>query len=411
MQGTSRGRQPIPGLISFLKQNRPPQLAAELSAIESEFSGIFLTVRHLEGLRRLNAVSRQALRGASDSQVRLIATIAEQSGDAARAIDTLAAQLAPALARNQLPAILEQLGGGLLETIGRAGVQLRPELLQRITRMSPYRATSTLLGGVTSRGTRIPGLLDDLAQRLTTVTEAERAIRAIEFPGLGAELFARWATTNLEALRRFNPTVAEGIEAIQRVRPSDAIGKIAAIHRELGGHQVALDVFESLAVVQRRYGAVPGFDRLVAGLAAGGNTTRGSLFILHVTSRRNIGTITGFEVAQEVAGLARNRVYDVVTNRISWEFKYWLGFGGRPATAAADEFARDVVLHAASGFRNLRWAISREAATQLPAIESMMRGVLSRKEVRLALRGQRISAAEAMRRLEAALQEGLIMTF
>jgi hypothetical protein len=410
MQGTRRGRQPIEGLISHLQRVRP-QLPGPLSAIESEFSGIFLTVRQLEGLSRLGATSRQALHGATDSQLRLISTIAEQSADAARAIDSLANQLAPVLARQQLPAILERFGGGLLETVGRAGVQLRPELLQRIARMSPHQATRTLLSGVSRRGTRVPGLLDDLAQRLTTLTEAERAIRAIEFPGLGAEFFARWATTNLEALRRFNPTVAEGIEAIQRVRPSDAIDKIAAIHRELGSHQVALDVFESLAVVQRRYGAVPGFDRLVAGLATGGNTTRGSLFVLHVTSRRNIGSITGFEVAQTVEGLGRRRVYDVVTGRISWEFKYWLGFGGNPAKAAADEFARDVVLHAASGFRNLRWAISRDAATQVLAIQSMMRGVLARREVREALRRQGISATEALRRLEAALQQDLILTF
>jgi hypothetical protein len=70
-----------------------------------------------------------------------------------------------------------------------------------------------------------------------------------------------------------------------------------------------------------------------------------------------------------------------------------------------------VVLHVSSGFNGLRWVVSRDALSALPAIESMMRGVLTRREVRAELAKLGISVAEANKRLAAALKGDLIQIF
>ena len=62
-------------------------------------------------------------------------------------------------------------------------------------------------------------------------------------------------------------------------------------------------------------------------------------------------------------------------------------------------------------FGYLRWVVARDALSALPAIESMMRGVLSRANVRAELAKLGISAAEAGRRLDAALKGNLITLF
>ena len=52
--------------------------------------------------------------------------------------------------------------------------------------------------------------------------------------------------------------------------------------------------------------------------------------------------------------------------------------------------------------------VAKNATGTVPAIESMMRGVLSRPSVRKALELQGISVAEATKRLQAALKADLI---
>jgi hypothetical protein len=55
--------------------------------------------------------------------------------------------------------------------------------------------------------------------------------------------------------------------------------------------------------------------------------------------------------------------------------------------------------------------ISKDAQGYIPAIESMMRGVLSRREVRAELAKLGITAAQARDRLTAAIKAGLIEVF
>jgi regulator of protease activity HflC (stomatin/prohibitin superfamily) len=69
------------------------------------------------------------------------------------------------------------------------------------------------------------------------------------------------------------------------------------------------------------------------------------------------------------------------------------------------------MLHAADGFSRLRWVISKDAVGNLPAIESVMRGVLSRREVREVLKAQGLILADVRAALDAALQGRLLEFF
>src|SRR5262249_6567381 len=155
-------------------------------------------------------------------------------------------------------------------------------------------------------------------------------------------------------------------------------------------------------------GGTANLDRVVAELAAGGTKAMGASLTLTFAARR-ISSLEGFEKA--VDGYGVTRVYDLAADGRLYEFKYWRGFGGAPAPAPAAECARDVLLHAQQNFGRLRWVIARDATGSLPAIESMMRGVLSRADVRRALAAQGISVADATARLTDALDGGLITFF
>jgi hypothetical protein len=69
------------------------------------------------------------------------------------------------------------------------------------------------------------------------------------------------------------------------------------------------------------------------------------------------------------------------------------------------------MLYAADGFSRLRWVISKDAVGNLPAIESMMRRVLSRREVREVLKAQGLVLADVRAVLDAALQGRLLEFF
>ena len=69
------------------------------------------------------------------------------------------------------------------------------------------------------------------------------------------------------------------------------------------------------------------------------------------------------------------------------------------------------MIHAQSNFANLRWVISRDAISAMPAIESMMRGVLSRRTVRQALESQGLVIADVQASLDRALAGHLIEFF
>jgi hypothetical protein len=411
MQGTVQGGRKIAGLGQALARTYPEALAPALAAARQEFARTFLTVEHLEGLARLNPAARTALKDASDSQLRYLAGVAARSQNAAKAINQIADQLRAVLPRNHLPAMLDGVGGGLLEAAGSAGVTLSEDLVKQIARQATAgKATRVLLEGFTRGAKRVPGLLDEVAGRLTSVSSAERALRRLETPALQGKLFARWALAHPDVLKRTAPDLAEGIALIQRTHGEDALAKISGIYRAFAAsHQTAVKVFESLAKAENRYGTNINLGRLVSELAAGAEKSMGASLTLNYITARELGAVTGLE--HEVANFGVKRVYDLAAGGISYEFKFWLGFGGRPAAAAADEFARDVVLHAATGFSQLQWVISKNAGTTLPAIESMMRGVLARPWVQAALQKQGISLREARARLDAALQKGLVEFF
>lgn len=65
-----------------------------------------------------------------------------------------------------------------------------------------------------------------------------------------------------------------------------------------------------------------------------------------------------------------------------------------------------MILHAGSGLRNLSWVISKDAAAILPAIKSMIRGVLTRPSVRAALRRMGITVKRGRADPERALSVG-----
>ncbi len=400
MQGTARAGRDVVGLAALLSRARGVKLTTALAGIESEFSHVFLTTEQLSGLARLNPTIREALAGASDSQLRSIATFADRSSHAGNAINQIGLRLASELKRAHLPGILENLGGGILETAGRTGITLSDDLVKEIARQTTaYKATKVLLEGFARRGTRVEGILDQLAKNITKVTDLQQALRVIEFPVHQANLFSRFAMQN--------PTLIEGISAISRLRPADAQAKIASIYRAFGtNYQTALNVFKSIGDIERLTPAAKGLDRMVGELAAGAEKTMGASLTLTYAVRQLGGKIAGFE--ETVAKLGYRRDYDLAANGIFYEFKYWLGFGGRPAAAAADEFARDVIIHAKDGFTNLRWVVSSESAANRTAIESMMRGVVARPYVQAALRAQGLTWREALKRLEAAQKNGLL---
>ncbi|GEM_PF-4642501 len=412
MQGTTQGGRSIAGLAELLGRTYARQLSETLQGVQREFSHTFLTVAQLGGLVQLSAELRAALRGATDGELRFIATTASESAEAAQGINQLAAQLGPSLARvSDLPAVLNRVSRGLYETVARENITLSEELLARVARQSTAsRAANVLLEGFERGGQHIPGLLDEVAARITTLPAAERVLQATGTVGLRGNLFARWALANPAALRAVSPDLADGIAAISRLHGPDAAAKISGIYRAFSSsHEAALNVFKALGQAERVYGANIHLERLISGLAAGESTTMGASLTLNYVTVRNVGAITAFEHPVSVAG--RSRVYDLYAGGISYEFKYWLGFGGAPAEAAADEFARDVVLHAETSFSQLRWVISRDALSSQPAIESMMRGVLSRPWVRTALQSKGITAEEALARLERALREGHLLEF
>ncbi|MCI0394339.1 MAG: S8 family peptidase [Chloroflexi bacterium] len=382
------------GLVALFSPTRSGSLSPALSAIEGEFSQVFLSVNQLTGLSRIGKTVRQDLLAArvTDGQLRSIGTMAAASNDVATAINNLA----PALPTHFLPEILDEVGGGLLQIAGRNSYTLSANLAKAVGKQSrAAKAIYTLLHG-TTRAPLVPGLLDDLADTLKTTANIKPLLADIELAGHQAKLFARWAIARQSAIK--------GIPTVLAHRAADARQKIGDLFHAFD-YDRALEIFELLEQIERQSGAgVSGLDRIIAELAAGADKMKGATLTLTYAIHRHGGRITGFEVGQTraLAKSTHTRQYDLVADGLSYEFKYWTGFGGEPAARAADEFAHDVIMHVDSNFANLRWVIYKAAESHRPAIESMMRGVLVRREVQDALAELGIPAAEALRRLEAA---------
>ncbi len=406
------GKPGVPGLRQLLMAAEPTSLPAGAVAVRQQFPKVFLTAGQAAALARLSPTTRQALLSAGAGELREIAASAAQSAAAVRTLDRLATELSAAGGEAHLAGLAHRLGRGLLDAVDTAGIGLRTDLMAAVARQrGTAKAADVLLHGFVPRGgSRVPGLLDAIAGRLTTATGAERTLAAVELPYLQGELFARWALAQPEALRSMSPSLADGVAAIVRARGGDAQQMISRIYSAVAGkHEEAVSILVTLGDAERIYGRNINLAPVIADLAAGGEKAMGTTFTLTFVTHRRFAAIAGFEY--EVTVGSRRRVYDLVADGLFFEFKNWQGFAGRPAAQAADEFARDVILHVADGFARLRWVISRDAIGSYPAIQSMMRGVLSRREVRIALRQQKISVPEATARLNRALADKLILLF
>jgi hypothetical protein len=409
MQGGLSGGKNVSGLVKFLTRTRGPALPLSLAAVEAEFSRTFLTTLELDGLSKLSDEVRTALGEASDADLKLIAGMAGRSPDVVRGINALVPRL-PSVHLARL-SLLRSTSPELLAMLGRSGTPLSDELLHEVARLAQRgqvtRASETLLRGFTPARTsaRVPGIIDVVAGQISSAASLSNVLRAVEIPAQRAALFARWAVAN--------PAAIDGIEAIMRLRPKDYERIIEQLQRAFGTSQTGtISVLRAIGAADRAYGAGIRLERLIGELAGGAEKSMGASLTLSFITRRAVGKITAFEHSVAVPGFGQ-RVYDLTADSIDYEFKFWLGFGGRPAEQASSEFARDVVLHAGTGFRNLRWVISRDAIRHLPAIESMMRGVISRPSVRAALHAQGITAEQALQRLEGTLAESdrLIVLF
>ena len=406
MQGTTQAGRDIHGLTSQLfKARGPDALPESLESIQQEFSRTFLTASQLKGLSALDGTVREALRDASDAQLRSIASTAGRSSAASSGINQLSKQLTPYLKSKMLPNVIDHIGGGMMESLGKNGVLLSDDLIKEAARQSTDSGIAQkLLGGYMKKGIRIPGIYDQLAGKLGNLTDLEMTLGSLNVPTQQSNLFATWATRN--------PAAIPGINTVIRLRPADAYEKIVKIYGVFKGDNKAIaDIFEAIDQVGRISPSAKGLDRMIGELAAGGEKTMGASLTLNYAISRYGGRIIGFEYSVKGYGIAQ-RDYDLFANGYYYEFKYWLGFGGRPAAAAADEFARDVIYHMADNFRHLRWVISKDAISSVPAIESMMRGVLARKWVQdILLKEYGISYQEAYQRLDNAIRAGMIEFF
>ena len=406
MQGSARLK--IEGLNDLLIAAEKQPLRAELTAVRNQFAKHYLSPDQLHAIARLSAPARAAFTGASARQLRALASTLGGSSGAVAGVEHLAAQLGVAASKRLMPALVDRLGAGVLDAAGSLKVTLSNDLLKAVAlEGSESEAAQLLLYGFKPRrAARIPGLFDEIAGRLPSGTAAEAAIAKIEVPSLRGELFARWALRNPGQLRAISPEVADGVEALARLRPTQAQDQISRLFRAFDGDQAVVnDFLKSVGQIDKVHGGRVNVDRIVAELAAGGAKSMGASLTLSFAARR-AGSIEEFEHVVTDYGVRRQ--YDLAADGLLYEFKYWRGFGGQSARQAADEFARDVILHARENFGRLRWVVAKNATGTVPAIESMMRGVLSRPSVRKALELQGISVAEATKRLQAALKADLI---
>ena len=406
MQGSARLK--IEGLNDLLIAAEKQPLGAELTAVRNQFAKHYLSPDQLHAIARLSAPARAAFTGASARQLRALASTLGGSSGAVAGVEHLAAQLGAAASKRLMPALADRLGAGVLDAAGSLKVTLSNDLLKAVALEGSESGAAHLLlyGFKPRRAARIPGLFDEIAGRLPSGTAAEAAIAKIEVPSLRGELFARWALRSPGQLRAISPEVADGVEALARLRPTQAQDQISRLFRAFDGDQAVVnDFLKSVGQIDKVHGGRVNVDRIVAELAAGGAKSMGASLTLSFAARR-AGSIEEFEHVVTDYGVRRQ--YDLAADGLLYEFKYWRGFGGHSARQAADEFARDVILHARENFGRLRWVVAKNATGTVPAIESMMRGVLSRPSVRKALELQGISVAEATKRLQAALKANLI---
>lgn len=162
-----------------------------------------------------------------------------------------------------------------------------------------------------------------------------------------------------------------GVEAIRQLRPKDGEKKVVQIVQALGKNdqKVIDDVFKSVAQVKDAEGAT----HVIADLAAGGTKTQGALHVLHYTSRKLKDKVDAFEVTSvALKGGKSVRQYDVVSGGVRFEFKDWTAISEMSAKSARNQFARDIIQHAASGFKSIRWVFNPAVKGRKKQIEQLL---------------------------------------
>lgn len=416
MEGVRQGRRNIIGLrekLSFLYANKSI-LSPKALSVQESFPKIFLTANQLEGLSRLLPTSLESLKTASESELRQIATTAAHSIETAAGVDKMLTSLSPAFSKDWLTAvdIINRTDASLIEALGAHGIHIAEELAAVAAKENgALLARQTLLNGKLVKGVKIPGILDSLAGELKTTGAVEQLLKSIGDAEQKGALFGKWALENEAALKATRPQIAEGVALIRRLLPEQASEKLAGIYKSAPDQAFAYTVLEELVQFEKLHGQEVNLQRLVTELAAGDTKAMGSSFTLAYANRVNIGKIQVFEFLAEDGFKGRERFYDLKAGGVEYEMKNWSGFGGRAVTAAADEFQRDVVRHAATKFTGLRWVISSQARSSNTQIQGMMRNVLLNPEVQKELLSQGISYQQAYNSLEAAFGQGLIQYF
>ena len=357
-------QQPLLGLNDQMFHIRAAAgpLDAKLSAIQEKIRHVYLSEEHLLGLSRVGDDVHELLKAAPDSQVKQIASIAARSSDAAASIDKIVASFAGKAKGGVLPGVIERLGVGLLEAMERQGITLSADLLKKAaTKTGATDAVRVLMEGVaaTRSAKAVEGLFDQLVKKMGSNEKLLMDVLSrITHKTNRAEVFARWAVAN--------PTIIPGIEEVLKLRPNDAQLRIMRIYRDFKD-PAARAIFEEIAWIEKA-ASPEGLDLLIADLGGGFEKAMGASLILDFASKKvTLSSIKGFEQIEENgAGVARQ--YDLVAGDVFYEFKYWQGYGGKSVEAAAEEFVRDALLHAPTGFKNLRWVFSNDVKPYLPVI-------------------------------------------
>lgn len=361
--GKLKGGKVVLGLDDLLIQARSSagSLKAELDTIQKK-TAVFLSETQLEGLGKLSEKARDLILAAPDSQLREIAKIASASPDAVKGIERMTTAFAGKLKAGVFPGVVERLGSGLLAEIERFGLTFSADLAKEMgKKVGAADAVKILLKGVKGRKPTA-GMLDQLAAAIGTEARLMEILKRVQNPTQRAELFSRWAVKN--------PTLVPGIASIQKLRPSDAQERIMAIYRDFDD-KAARAVFEEIGKIDAA-GPPNGLSSLIADLAGGPDKAMGASLTLHYAVQQlDPKKIEAFEEVFKAYDRAV-RKYDMVAGGKYFEFKYWLGYGGKKVAAAADEFRRDILIHAKNGFQDLRWVFSKEVANYRDVIAGMM---------------------------------------
>lgn len=411
MQGGKLKGKNVAGLGLFLSSARAPHLKQNLLEIQKKFGKTFLTEIELFGVSRLSGEVHSVLDKAADAQLRRIAALAADSGDAAKGINRLTADLLAAkLNPSDLAGVLEKFGKGTLEQAERSGIRLSKELLDHVAslkgktnfaKLDAFKTARILLEGFSAKGKTAAGLLDLIAEKIPSAQALRQTLDRIDSVEQQSALFSRWAMRN--------ENVIQGITALKKIRPQDAREKVAGIYKNFG-YQSGLSLLEEIGKLETKSASPKGLDRLAAELAStGADKAKGASLTLDYAVKTYPVKVTAFEGVMKGKGISEGvlknieRHYDLIAGEISHEMKYWSSFEGKKLAQAADEFKRDFMLHFETSFRSLKWVFSKNIESNKTAIRYWMEDILLQPDIKKFLTAKKIDPAEASRRLLTAL--------